>query len=117
MAGLETFDEKLILIAGGYDKNLDYTPLGRPILDKVKTLILLGSTSNKIKDAVLNEKTTEDIEIIMCHSLEETINIAKEHAKFGDIILFSPASASFDMFKNFADRGIQFKQMVNNLEK
>ena len=117
MAGLETFDEKLILIAGGYDKNLDYTPLAKPILNKVKTLILLGATSNKINEAVLNEKANEDIEIVMCHSLEETISIAKKYAHPGDIVLFSPASASFDMFKNFADRGNQFKQMVNNLEK
>lgn len=117
MAGLETFDEKLILIAGGYDKNLDYTPIARPILNKVKVLILLGATSQKINDAVLAEKTTENIEIIKCDSLNETIVTARKYGQEGDVVLFSPASASFDMFKNFADRGIQFKELVNNLEK
>lgn len=117
IAGLETFDEKVILIAGGYDKNLDYTPLAKPILDKVKTLILLGATSKKINDAVIKTKTTEDIEIIKCNSLEATVSTAYQKAKQDDIVLFSPASASFDMFKNFADRGIKYKELVNNLEK
>jgi len=115
IAGLNSYDEEIVLIAGGYDKNLDYTPIARPILDKVKVLILFGNTKNKIYDAVMKEKTTEDIEIYVCDSLDEVVNKARETAKSGQIVLFSPASASFDMFKNFADRGIQFKDLVSKL--
>ena len=102
---------------GGYDKNLDYTPIAKPILEKVKTLILLGQTSGKIFEAVKNEeeKTNKKIDIYMCNTLEEAVNLAKKSAKQEQIVLFSPASASFDMFKNFADRGEQFKKLVNNL--
>ena len=115
MAGLNSYNEDIVLIAGGYDKNLDYTPIARPILDKVKVLILFGNTKNKIYDAVMNEKTNEDIEIYVCNSLDEVVNKAYEVAKDGQVVLFSPASASFDMFKNFADRGIQFKELVNKI--
>ena len=117
IAGLNSFDEDIVLIAGGYDKNLDYTPLAKPILKKVKKLILLGVTSGKIFEAVKREEEKEgkNIDIYMCDTLEETVNLAKKHAKKGEIVLFSPASASFDMFKNFADRGNKFKNLVNNL--
>ena len=115
IAGINSYDEEIVLIAGGYDKNLDYTPVARPILDKVKVLILFGNTKNKIYDAVINEKTNEDIEMYLCDGLSEVVNTAYETAKPGQIVLFSPASASFDMFKNFADRGRQFKEMVNKI--
>ena len=117
IAGLDTFDDKIILIAGGYDKNLDYKPIAKPILNKVKVLILLGATTEKIYNAVTKEKGNEDIEIIKCNDLNETIATAYSKGKVGDIVLFSPASASFDMFKNFADRGCQFKKIVNSLKK
>lgn len=115
IAGLKSFSEDIVLIAGGYDKNLDYTPIARPILDKVKTLILFGNTKNKIYDAVMKEKTQENIEIIICDTLMEVVDKAYLYAKPGEVVLFSPASASFDMFKNFAERGIQFKDLVNKL--
>lgn len=115
IAGLNSYNEEIVLIAGGYDKNLDYSPIGRPILDKVKTLILFGDTKDKIYNAVNNIKTNEDINIYICSSLLEVVNKAYEIAKNGQVVLFSPASASFDMFKNFADRGIQFKDLVNKL--
>ena len=117
IAGLKSFTEDIVLIAGGYDKNLDYTPIAKPIVEKVKTLILLGQTSGKIFDAVKSEleNQNKELDIYMCNSLEETVQFAKKHATKGQIVLFSPASASFDMFKNFADRGEQFKKLVNNL--
>lgn len=117
IAGLNSFDEEIVLIAGGYDKNLDYTPIAKPILEKVKTLILLGQTSGKIFEAVKEEaeKQGKKIDIYMCNTLEETVNIAKKQAKPKQVVLFSPASASFDMFKNFADRGEQFKKIVLGL--
>ena len=115
IAGLNSYDEEIVLIAGGYDKNLDYTPIAKPILDKVKVLILFGNTKNKIYDAVINSKTNEDIKIYVMDTLDEVVNKAYEVSTSGQVVLFSPASASFDMFKNFADRGIQFKEKVNNL--
>ena len=117
LSGINAFKENIILIAGGYDKNLDYEPLAKPVVDKVSSLILIGQTAEKIFDAVKGEaeKENKKIDIYMCDSLEQTIEIAKKSAKKGDIVLFSPASASFDMFKNFADRGEKFKKLVNNI--
>ena len=117
IAGLNSFDEEIVLIAGGYDKNLDYTPIAKPIVDKVKTLILIGQTSDKIFEAVKEEleKENKELNIYMCNSLKETVELARKSAKPGQIVLFSPASASFDMFKNFADRGEQFKKLVNEI--
>ncbi len=117
IAGLNSYDEDIVLIAGGYDKHLDYTPLAKPILDKVSKLILLGDTKEKIYNAVtnLNKEIGKDIEIYKCDSLEEVVNTAKKVSKSGEVVLFSPASASFDMFKNFADRGIKFKDLVMKL--
>ena len=117
ISGLNAFKENIILIAGGYDKNLEYEPLAKPVVDKVSTLILIGQTAEKIYDVVKNESEKENkkININMCDTLEQTIEIAKKSAKKGDVVLFSPASASFDMFKNFADRGNQFKDLVNKI--
>lgn len=117
IAGLKSYDEPIVLIAGGYDKNLDYTPIAKPIIEKVKCLILLGQTSGKIFDAVKEEleKQGKTLPIYMCTCLQDTVEIAKKEAKKGDVVLFSPASASFDLFKNFADRGNKFKKLVNEL--
>ena len=117
ISGLNAFKENIILIAGGYDKNLEYEPLAKPVVDKVSTLILIGQTAEKIYDVVKkeSEKENKKININMCDTLEQTIEIAKKSAKKGDVVLFSPASASFDMFKNFADRGNKFKDLVNKI--
>lgn len=117
IAGLESFNEDIILIAGGYDKNLDYSPIAKPIIKNVKKLILLGQTSGKIFEAVKAEleKQKKELDIYMCKDLKETVELAKKISKPGQVVLFSPASASFDMFKDFADRGEQFKKLVNEL--
>ena len=117
LSGLNAFDEEIILIAGGYDKNLDYQPLAKPIVEKVKALLLIGQTSGKIFDVVKEELETQkkELDIYMCESLEQTVTLAKKIAKPGNVVLFSPASASFDMFKDFADRGNQFKKLVNDI--
>ena len=119
IAGLNAFSRSVILIAGGYDKNLDYTPIAKPIVDNVKILILLGQTSDKIFNAVTKqlEKEGKSLDIYQCNSLEQTVILANRLAVTGDTILFSPASASFDMFKNFADRGNKFKELVNRIVK
>lgn len=117
IAGLNSFNEKIVLIAGGYDKHLDYTPIAKPIVNNVSKLILMGATADKIHDAVIKELTMEhkSMPIYHCNSLKETVELANEIAEEGEIVLFSPASASFDLFKNFADRGNKFKELVNEL--
>lgn len=121
IAGLKSFKQKVILISGGYDKNLDYKCIAKPILENVSSLILLGATADKIQQAVEEQNKKENIylPIYRCTTLEECIKKANEISKENDIVLFSPASASFDMFKNFAERGEKFKELVfalNNIE-
>ena len=117
IAGLNSFNERITLIAGGYDKNLDYAPLAAPILENVDNLVLIGQTAGKIFDSVKeeSEKQNKNINICMCETLQDAVATAKRVTKAGDIVLLSPASASFDMFKDFADRGNKFKELVNNL--
>ena len=117
LAGIYAFDEPIILIAGGYDKNISYEPLAKPILDKVSKLILFGATRDKIYDAVMNEcrNTKKSIPIYLLDSLEEVIDVANEISTSGEVVLFSPASASFDMFKNAYQRGDLFKSYVEKL--
>ena len=97
--------------------------IGENIARKVGTLILTGPTSEKIENATrialdeINEgKDKRDIEIIHTSNLEESVKMAKISAKPGDIVLLSPASASFDAFKNFMERGKKFKDFVNELK-
>ena len=118
ISGLNAFeDEDIILIAGGADKNLDYAPIAKPILDKVKTLILMGQTSGKIFEAVKEEaeKQQKDLNIYMVNSLEQAVILAKRYSEANQVVLFSPASTSFDMFKNMYDRGHKFKEIVNKM--
>ena len=117
IAGLNSFDEKIVLIAGGYDKHLDYTPIAKPIVENVSKLILMGATAEKIEKVVRDELKAQgkDMPIYHCSSLNEVVNKAKEIATPDEIVLFSPASASFDLFKNFEERGDLFKKLVNEL--
>lgn len=117
IAGLNSFEEKIVLIAGGYDKHLDYTPIAKPIVDNVSKLVLMGATAPKIEKAVRDEleKEGKTMPIYNCSSLEEAVSKAKEVMEKGEIVLFSPASASFDLFKNFEERGDKFKEIVNKL--
>lgn len=117
IAGLNSFEKKLIIIAGGYDKNIPYDSLGPVLCDRVKTLILLGATADKIeKSARESEGFAESgLEIIRVESLEEAVETARNSAKPGDIVSLSPASASFDLYKNFEERGRHFKRLVRAL--
>ncbi len=83
LSGLNAFDEKIVLIAGGYDKNLDYTPIAKPIVEKVRTLILIGQTAGKIFDVVKQELETQHkkLDIFMCENLDETVVLAKKVAQ------------------------------------
>jgi len=113
---LSLFEQKIILICGGYDKNIPYAPLGPVINEKVKALILLGATSPKIEAAVKEaENYNESLDIYHTNSMEEAVKLASEISIKGDIVSLSPASASFDMFKDFEHRGNYFKDLVNAL--
>lgn len=117
IAGLNSFQEDIVLIAGGYDKHLDYTPIAKPIVDHVSKLILMGATAPKIYEAVSEElkKQGKSMPIYQCQTLDEVIAKANEIADKDEVVLFSPASASFDLFKNFEERGNKFKEIVNNI--
>ncbi len=117
IAGLKCFNDNIILIAGGYDKNFDYGCLTPELLKKVKTLILMGNTAKKIEVAVKNDDcyNEQDIKIVNVSNMEEAVGVAYNAASDGDIVFFSPASASFDLYKNFEQRGDHFRSVVNNL--
>ena len=118
ISALNSFNKEIVLIAGGADKNLDYTPLGIKIVEKVKSLILIGQTASKIYEAVKieEEKQNKKVDIHMCETFKQSLELAKRIAKPGQIVLFSPASTSFDMFKDMYDRGDKFKEEVNDFE-
>ena len=114
---LSLFPQKIILISGGYDKKIPFDTLGSVIADKVKILILLGQTANKIRDAVINSSkfSPESIKIVFAKDMQEAVNIARENAVSGDIVSLSPACASFDLYENFMERGWHFKELINKL--
>ncbi len=114
MACLDSFEQKLILIAGGYDKGVPFTQLGAEIVHKVKTLILCGATAPAIRAAVENapdymEQTPVIIEL---DDFSAAVEAARNAAQPGDIVVLSPACAAFDQFKNFMERGKVFKDLV-----
>ncbi|MGN0663545.1 MAG: UDP-N-acetylmuramoyl-L-alanine--D-glutamate ligase [Negativibacillus sp.] len=138
IAGLDSFQQKIILIAGGYDKQIPYAPLAPKILEKVKILILMGDTAPKIEEAIsaaiapetLNAVTASmgrlgtkrvktcncGLQIYRAKTMEEAVTIAHLCAMENDIVSLSPASASFDLYKDFEERGRHFKQLVMNLK-
>ncbi len=115
IAGLRSFPHKVILIAGGYDKHIPYDVLGLPICAHVKTLILTGATAPKIRDCVAQSEAAEKPTIFDAADLADAVRQVAALAHAGDVVLMSPASASFDCFKNFAERGETFKALVRAL--
>ena len=117
IAGLRSFPEKVILIAGGYDKHIPYDVLGPEICAHVSKLFLGGATGGKIRQAVLAcpEYDPAQLEIVDCGSFEPAVRAAAAAAKTGDVVLMSPASAAFDQFKNFMVRGDFYKKLVKEL--
>lgn len=115
---LSLYNEKIIIIAGGYDKHIPYEPLGPVINNKVKTLILLGDTAPKIEKAVKEADNYDEsqIKIINVTNMEEAVAAAVENSAEGDIVSLSPASASFGLYKNFEERGNHFRNIVNDLK-
>jgi len=114
IAGLRSFSEKVILIAGGYDKNIPYDVLGPEICRHVKMLFLGGATGPKIQAAVEQVEGAHPT-IVDCGSFEAAVRAAAAAAVSGDVVLMSPASAAFDQFKNFMVRGDFYKKLVMEL--
>lgn len=116
IAGLKAFDQKVILIAGGYDKHIPFDPMVPYIIDRVKTLYLCGNTADKIEKAVLSDKNYNGVpKIVRVKDIDEAVAQAHKNAVSGDIVTLSPACASFDAFPNFMARGNHFKELVNKL--
>ena len=116
IAGLRSFSDKVILIAGGYDKHIPFAPLAPEIVEHVKLLILCGATAQAIRAAVTGfDGYQGQPEMVECATLQEAIDLAAERAVKGDVVTLSPACAAFDQFANFMERGKAFKQMVNAL--
>ncbi|MGM9647997.1 MAG: UDP-N-acetylmuramoyl-L-alanine--D-glutamate ligase [Eubacteriales bacterium] len=118
MAALSNFPEKVIAICGGYDKHIPYEPLGTPLCERAKVVLLTGATAQKIKAAVLASPAyaPDHPALVDCADLADAVEKAHAIATEGDVVLLSPASASFDSFKNFEERGKFFKAKVNELK-
>ncbi len=112
IAGLKAFDRRVILIAGGYDKHIPYDPLGPVAVETVKTAILMGATADAIEAAI---RAAGELPIVRVGSMEEAVAAADELATDGDIVFMSPASASFDLYRNFEERGEHFRRCVEAL--
>ena len=118
IAGLRSFDQKIILIAGGYDKHIPYEPLAPELIAHVKTLVLMGATGPRIEEALRAHPDfrEEDMTILHASDMRDAVAQARAAAKPGDIVSLSPASASFDLYPNFEARGREYKQIVMELK-
>ena len=116
IAGLNSFPEKVILIAGGKDKGISYDSLGPVVNDHVKLLILCGATAGVIRASVEQAENYGGLEIVDVEDYHQAVSLARSRAGRGDVIILSPASTSFDRFANFMERGRVFKEIVNELK-
>ena len=116
IAGLNSFKEKVILIAGGKDKGISYDALGPVINDHVKLLILCGATAGVIRRVTEQAANYDGLEIVDVEDYHQAVALAGSRAQEGDVVILSPASTSFDRFANFMERGRVFKDIVNGLE-
>ncbi len=118
IACLESFPQKIILIAGGYDKGVPFTGLGLEIVDHVKTLVLTGATSKAIRAAVeaAHGYAPGCPDILEIDDFADAVKAARAAAEPGDVVVLSPACAAFDKFKNFMERGRFFKELVGQFQ-
>jgi UDP-N-acetylmuramoylalanine--D-glutamate ligase len=105
ITALKSFDQRVILIAGGYDKKTGFEEL-RPYLDKIQLMVVYGETKLQLKRLMPSA--------IVCDNLMDAVEVVFDKAQKGDVVLFSPVCASWDQFKNFEERGRIFKQLVRN---
>lgn len=119
IAGLRSFKEKVILIAGGYDKHIPFDVLGPEVVEHVKLLILCGATADKIRAAVEQAPGYRPghPEILDVTPFQRAVETARDRAVPGDVVTLSPACAAFDQFKNFMERGKTFKAIVNSWQE
>jgi UDP-N-acetylmuramoylalanine--D-glutamate ligase len=118
ITALEAFDQPQIIIAGGYDKHIPFDDLGRKIAQRAKAVILMGETSQKIADAIRQRNTQyamRNTQIEIVNSLAEAVERARKLAVSGDVVLLSPACASYDMFENFEHRGREYVRLVQRI--
>ncbi|TKJ38081.1 MAG: UDP-N-acetylmuramoyl-L-alanine--D-glutamate ligase [Planctomycetes bacterium B3_Pla] len=132
IAALDAFDEPVIIIAGGYDKKLPFDELGKRIAERAKAAVLIGQTAEKIADAILNpdmslrakrsnlklrntQHAIRNTRVERANSLAEAVQLAYTTAESGDVVLLSPACASYDMFDNFQQRGQEFMKLVRDI--
>ncbi len=107
---LESFDKNILIIMGGHDKGISYTTLKELVKQRVKSIFLIGEASDKIK------RDLNGASFVDCGNMENAVKLIFRTAVRGDIVLLSPACASFDQFENFEERGKVFKKMVLSLE-
>ena len=128
ITALDAFEQPVILIAGGYDKNIPFGEFGRKIAVKAKAAILIGQTAPKIRSSILGPRysmknqqvsSTQNPEsgIQIEKSLAGAVQMANKIAKPGDVVLLSPACASYDMFENYEQRGMEFSKLVKSLKE
>jgi len=127
ITALEAFDKPIIIIAGGYDKDIPFDELGQKIAEKAKAAILIGTTAHKIASAINNAKMSlreaqrrsklkpRDTKIELVNSLTEAVLLANQLAETGDVVILSPACASYDMFENYEQRGREFIKLVQEI--
>ena len=121
ITALEAFDQPIIIIAGGYDKNVPFDKLGEKIAEKAKAAILIGTTAPKIRSSIIKSNQREskienpESRIQIANSLTEAVQLANRSAATGDVVLLSPACASYDMFENYEQRGDDFSRLVRAL--
>jgi UDP-N-acetylmuramoylalanine--D-glutamate ligase len=128
ITALDAFDQPIIIIAGGYDKDIPFDELGEKIAEKSKAAILIGNTALKIDKAIQNAQMSlreaqrrsnlqpTNTEIKLIDSLAEAVRLANQLAETGDIVLLSPACASYDMFENYEQRGHEFTKLVKSIK-
>lgn len=119
LAGLNAFDQKLIVIMGGYDKKIPFEPMADTVCEKVKVMILMGVTAPKIESAVTMCESYKYGSPVIIHadSMEDAVKKAQDIAEKGDVVTLSPACASFDLYPNFEVRGNHYKRLVKELNE
>ncbi|MCJ7432341.1 MAG: hypothetical protein MUO77_02515, partial [Anaerolineales bacterium] len=116
MAAVRAFDEPIVLMLGGRDKNLPWGELASLIHERVDHVVLFGEAAEKIEKTVTSSKSGKRTKsVARCSGLHEAVIKAAEVAESGDVILFSPGGTSFDEFVDFEERGERFRQWVQEL--
>ncbi len=118
IAGINALREPLVLIAGGYDKQLSFDQLAETVVERVKAVVLVGATAEKLEKAIRAKQHRPDQPVISrSKDFDDAVLKASELAEPGDVVLLSPACASYDMFRNFEERGERFREIVRELVK